>query len=110
MEEFISKDVKTYNMGRFTFPQETQRDTVPFSGQLPYNTTPKQYNFKGYRPEIAQSTNTRGNHVCFNTELAKTPFYLRKFIPRDNSFNGDVTKDPRYGIITNNFSNKYKHL
>jgi hypothetical protein len=111
-EFLISKDVKEYLENPLNFPIENKRDTVPFSGQLPCVTVPKQYNFRGTRPDIALSTNTKGSNICFNTESAKTPFYLRHFrpFPNDQSFVGDVTKDPRYGVITNNFSNKYAHL
>jgi hypothetical protein len=109
-----NKVYNVYNNGdKFSFPNETKRDTVPFSGQLPYSTTSKQYNFKGYRQKISESTNLKGQSVCFNTRLAQVPFYMHHWQPFENMpfvpFNGDVLKDPRYSQTTNNFSNKYKN-
>ena len=93
----------------FTLPQETKRDTLPFSDQLPYSTTPKSFNTSAERFQVPQSTNSRGSFVCFNTELAKTPFYLRSWpsfeVPRQRV---DTTKDPRYSVSTKIFSQNYK--
>ena len=114
-KHFTKKDNSVYQtyQNKHSFPKETKRDTRPFSDQLPYHTTSKQFNYQGYRPKIAQLTNTRGNSVCFNSQLAKTPFYLYHWQPFEDMpyipFNGDVFKDPRYAKATNNFSNEYKN-
>jgi len=106
-QDLISKDYN--NKPNSQYPIETKRDTTPFSGQLPYNTTPKMYNYQGYRPAIAKLTNPKGNSVCFNTELSKTPFYERSFGPANTSRNVDTSQDPRYKYLSYNFSNQYKH-
>lgn len=106
------QDYQVYK-NQLSFPKETKRDTRPFSGQLPYHTTSKQFNYQGYRPKIAMLTTPKGNSVCFNTQLAQTPFYNRSWQPFENMpfvpSTGDVFKDPRYSQTTNNFSNEYKN-
>ena len=91
---------------------ELKKDVRPFTGQLPYATTPRSYMNPGMQmiPET-----TRVSKVCFNEALENSgPFYLRRwqiwdyapFLPSI----GDVTKDPRYGIQTKGFTTEYMRL
>jgi len=104
-------NVVTEQQFRYNVP-ELKKDVRPFVGQLPYTTTPKSYIDPGHRM-IPESTQV--SRVCFNEALDNSgPFYLRHwqiwdyapFLPS----NGDVGKDPRYGIQTKGFTTEYMPL
>jgi hypothetical protein len=88
-------------------------DTRPYSAQLPYSTTAKSYvlNTNAPRMEAAQPTRFKGQNVCFNEALEQHAFYNLSFYNFDNvpvkPSVPDVTKDPRYGMITKYFNSDY---
>lgn len=110
---FINKDYGTFNIDeeqklRAITPQ-LKRDLRPFTGQLPYHTTPKTWE----NPQLYMiPETTRVSNVCFNDALYKSgPWYLRHWQIWDNApflpSSGDVTKDPRYGMQTKSFTTEY---
>lgn len=82
------------------------------SSSLPYQTSPR--SFETPDTQII-AENTRVNRVCLNDQyIADGPAYLRSFQIWDNApikpSVGDVTKDPRYGMITKSFTSRYTTL
>lgn len=105
MYKFITEDKpKSYA----DFFLETKRDKRPYSGELPVDFSARQPNYDARRIDVAQMTSTKGDFVCFNERVSASPFYLRSWaifedMPMVPSI-GDVTKDPRYSMITKQFS------
>lgn len=113
--DLLQADMKKRNMdveNKFrNIQQGTKRSTVPFSAQLPYNTTPRARGFS--QRMIPEST--RVSRVCFNEALENSgPFYLRHWPIWENApflpSVGDVSKDPRYGMQTKGFTTAYRQL
>jgi len=82
------------------------------SDQLPYQTSARSYD----TPELQLiPQQTRVNRVCLNDQYDRDgPAYLRTFQIWDNApikpSAGDVTKDPRYGVLTKSFTTSYTTL
>jgi hypothetical protein len=105
---------RVYNNYKRQIPVEFKRDVRPFQGQL-RDVGRKSYNMQGLQIPISEVTRTKGESVCFNDELAQTPFYFRHFPIFENApfipSVGDIDNDPRYGtIITKEFQSKYKQI
>ena len=82
------------------------------SGQLPYLTTPRLFNAPGRRM-IPESTRDVEHRIRFNQKVDEAgPFYLRHWQIFDNApflpSSGDVTKDPRYSIMTKGSNVEYQ--
>jgi hypothetical protein len=118
--DFPSNEIDVENTFRYTAPEfkadlrlpNRQTGNFPYEGQLPYSTTPKEY---PRIPYMAIPENTQISKVCFNEALDNSgPWYLRSWQIWDNApflpSNGDVTKDPRYGIQTKGFTTEYMNI
>lgn len=85
-----------------------------YEGQLPMHTTPRLCKFNQMESRIEPET-TRGvsPRCSFNERVeAQGPFYLRHWQIFDNApflpSEGDVTKDPRYSVMTKGHSADYR--
>jgi hypothetical protein len=108
IQAFIQNDIQRFDIDR---PKNfTDLDKRPFNSSLPYKTTPKIKNSERMEPAI--STQFKGQKVCFNDALNEQPFYNRYF-PNFDYFSvrptiGDISQDPKYGMITKDFSTGYR--
>lgn len=80
------------------------------TGSLPFATSPRLYNNKNDR---MIAVDTRISRACFNDCIAQAgPFYLRHWQIWDTApfkpSTGDVTKDPRYGENTRQFTMPFR--
>lgn len=103
IQTFIERDISKYSVDR---PIQSLTSKKQFNGQLPASTTPKVRNSERMNPGMM--TMFKGQSICFNDALSRVPFYERSFnytqplrkIP-------NLDQDPRYGLITKNFSSDY---
>lgn len=114
--ELMRDDYSTVNFdadNRFKFnAPQNKKDVKPYVGSLPHKTTPKTYEL----PQLQMiPETTRVSKVCMNDAINNAgPWYLRQW-PRFQDFPfkpslGDISRDPRYGLITRNESVEYKRL
>jgi len=110
-DDYTSVNFDADQQFKFTAP-ELKKDLRPYTGQLPYRTTPRSWEHKGNQmiPEP-----TRVSKVCFNDALENSgPWYLRHWQIWENApflpSIGDISKDPRYGMQTKGFTTEYKKM
>ncbi len=86
----------------------------PFTGALPYATTPKEHRNPSFRM-IPESTKSPYIHTEFARKTeARGPFYAQQWPIWDNvqfrPSRGDVAFDPRYGMQTKGLATAYTLL
>lgn len=106
----IHYDIKDKNVDKeMSFWPKFGRDRLN-TGSLPYYTSPK---LKRTPFERIIPIDTRISRPCWNETLAQSgPFYLRYWQIWDNASilptTGDISKDPRYGENTRQFTKPYR--